>query len=182
MEQIRQNWRFVSLALRLTWCASPRLLLSLLFLLGIRSILPSLQLLLSGIIINRVAIDLGLSKTFDAFASQVSLAVSIAIAGVILALSQVIDPCLSTLESLAGDQVTKYVSEELLRAANRWQGLERFEEPTFADDLKCARERAASAGLDLMVEGAQIALSLFTTVSLAVVLLSLHPLIPLILI
>src|SRR5260370_14341219 len=68
-----------------------------------------------------------------------------------------------------------------MQASNRWQGLERFEDPSFADDLQRALE-AATRGVDLVYFGAIVALALLTALSLSITLGGLHPLVPLLLI
>jgi ATP-binding cassette subfamily B protein len=77
--------------------------------------------------------------------------------------------------------LTGYVTERVMQAANRWQGLERFEDPGTADDLKRARE-AANRGVDLVYFGAIIATALLTATFLSIILARLHPLVPLLLV
>ena len=110
------------------------------------------------------------------------LGVWIVLAVVAVAVGQLIQPFSATLQSQVGDRLTGYVTEQLIRAANRWQGLARFEDPAMADDLQRSRRYASGSGLDLIVNGAQTVLVVFTASGLVLVLGSLHPLLPLVLI
>lgn len=77
-----------------------------------------------------------------------------------------------------GDRLSGYVMGQLIRAANSWRGLVRFEDPEFADDLHNARNRAAQSGLNITREGTYMATATFTGVALFATLLKLHPLAP----
>ncbi|MGH3489633.1 MAG: hypothetical protein ACRDP8_17225, partial [Actinopolymorphaceae bacterium] len=94
------------------------------------------------------------------------------------ALGQLIQPLSRTFQSLVGDRVVGHVTGELIRATNRWQGLARFEDPSFADDLDRAGKYAARSGLEIVTYGARTLLLLCTAVGLAGVLAGLHPLAP----
>jgi ATP-binding cassette subfamily B protein len=181
-EQFQETKRLAWLAVQLVWQASPRLLIGILALLVLQAILLPLQLALSRLVIDRVAFDLGLSNNVDPMASQLPLLAWIALAAVSLGLGQLIQPIVATFQSLAGDRLTGYVTEQLIRAANRWPGLARFEDPGFADDLQRARSRAGRGALELMVYGGRATVELFTAISLALMLLGLHPFIPFLLI
>ena len=182
MQQFTETRRLLWLAAHLVWRASPRLLVGILLLLMLQALLLPLQLALSRAVIDRAAFDLGLFTDLDSMAIQLPLPAWIGLAAAALALGQLIQPFSSTFQSLAGDRLTGYVTEQLIRAANRWQGLARFEDPGFADDLQRARKRAARGALDLMVFGGRAAVELFTAIGLALALLGLHPLVPLLLI
>ncbi len=182
MQQFTEARRLLWLAVQLVWRASPRLLVGILLLLMLQALLLPLQLALSRAVIDRAAFDLGLFTDLDSIAIQLPLLAWIGLAAAALALGQLIQPFSTTFQNLAGDRLTGYVAEQLIRAANRWQGLARFEDPGFADDLQRARKRAARGALDLMVFGGRAAVELFTAIGLALVLLGLHPLVPLLLI
>ena len=182
MQQFTEARRLLWLAVQLVWRASPRLLVGILLLLMLQALLLPLQLALSRAVIDRAAFDLGLFTDLDSMAIQLPLLAWIGLAAAALALGQLIQPFATTFQSLAGDRLTGYVAEQLIRAANRWQGLARFEDPGFADDLQRARKHAARGALDLMVFGGRAAVELFTATGLALVLFGLHPLVPLLLI
>ena len=182
MQQFTETRGLLWLAVHLVWRASPRLLVGILLLLMLQALLLPLQLALSRAVIDRAAFDLGLFTDLDSIAIQLPLLAWIGLAAAALALGQLIQPFSTTFQNLAGDRLTGYVAEQLIRAANRWQGLARFEDPGFADDLQRARKRAARGALDLMVFGGRAAVTLFTAIGLALVLLGLHPLVPLLLI
>ena len=173
----RTCWTTVKLA----WKAAPLLLVGVLLLFGVESLLPPLQLALSRAVIDSLAAPVGRTAALDPLVTHVPLAVWIALTIAVVALGQLIAPLIAILQSQAGDRLTGYVTEQVMQAANRWQGLERFEDPSFADDLKRARE-AATRGVDLVYYGAIVALALLTALSLSITLGGLHPLVPLLLI
>src|SRR3712207_4409100 len=176
--QFKEAARLAGMAVRLAWRASPRLMLGILLLLVVQALLSPLQLALSRAVLDRAAFDLGLVTTLDPLAGRLPLATWIVLAAVAVAAGQLVQPFALTFQSLVGDRLTAYVSEQLVLAANRWQGLQRVEDPTFADDLERGRKQAARSGLELMLHGASAAVALITAISLMVVLVGLHPLAP----
>jgi ATP-binding cassette, subfamily B, bacterial len=173
----RTCWTTVKLA----WKASPAVLVGVLLLFGVESLLPPLQLALSQAVIDSLAAPVGRTAALDPLVTHVPLAVWIALTIAVVALGQLIAALIAILQSQASDRLTGYVSEQVMLAANRWQGLERFEDPRFADDLHRARE-AATRSIDLVYFGAIVALAMLTALSLSITLVGLHPLIPLLLI
>ena len=180
--RLYESSRFAGLAVRLAWRASPVLLLAILLLLGLQALLSPLQLALSRAIIDRAALDLGLLSEAQGLVARWPLAAWIVLAAVAVVVSRLIQPFAVTFEALVGDRLTGYVTAQLIAAANRWQGLARFEDPAFADDLERARTQAATCGSDLILYGTRAALALFTAMGLSLVLASVHLLAPLLLI
>ncbi len=174
----RLCWTTVTLA----WKAIPVLLVGVLFLFGVQSGLSPLQLALSRAVIDSLAALAGRTAALDSSAPPVPLAVWIALTLAVVALGQLIAPVIAMLQSRASDRLTGYLTEQVILAANRWQGLARFEDPSFADDLHRAHESAARSGLDLIDYGSRTVLALLTALSLSITLVGLHPLIPLLLI
>ncbi|HEX6109533.1 MAG TPA: hypothetical protein VFZ02_08965, partial [Ktedonobacteraceae bacterium] len=150
----RTCWTTVKLA----WKASPAVLVGVLLLFGVESLLPPLQLALSRAVIDSLSAPLGRTAALDPLVTHVPLAVWIALTIAVVALGQLIAPLIAMLQSRASDRLTGYVTEQVMQAANRWQGLERFEDPSFADDLHRARE-AATRSIDLVYFGAVVALA-----------------------
>jgi len=173
----RTCWTTVKLA----WKAAPLLLVGVLLLFGIESGLTPLQLALSRAVIDKLAAPVGRTAALDPLVTHVPLAAWIALTLAVVALGQLVAPLTALLQSQASDRLTSYVTEQVMQAANRWQGLERFEDPGFADDLKRARE-AANRGVDLVYFGAIVASALLTALSLSITLGGLHPLVPFLLI
>jgi ATP-binding cassette subfamily B protein len=151
-------------------------------LLALQALLSPLQLALSRALIDRAAAALQLAAVRDPLAARLPLGAWIALAAAGVAAGQLIQPFVEAFQSLAGDRLTGYVSEQIISAANRWQGLARFENPGFFDDLERARRHASQAGLNVVVFVARSILSLFTIVGLALILLALHPLAPILII
>ena len=180
--QIRETARILRLALLLVWRSSSRLLVGFILLLVLQALLVPLQLALTRVVIDRAAFDLGLLENLDAAAALLPLLLWIGLAAAVLALGQLIQPFSSTFQSLAADRLTGYVTEQIIRAANRQQGLAPFEDPAFADDLQRARKRAPRGALNLIVYVGRAAIELFTAGGLALVLFALHPLVPFLLI
>ncbi len=180
--RLRESGRLAALAVQLAWRASPVLLLAILLLLGLQALLSPLQMVLSRAIIDRAALDLGLLSGDQGLVTRWPLAVWIVLAAVAVVVSRLIQPFAVTFEALVSDRLTGYVTAQLIAAANRWQGLARFEDPAFADDLERARTQAATSGSDLLLYGSRAALALFTAMGLVLVLVSVHPLAPLLLV
>lgn len=170
--------RLCGLALRITWRASPWFALGILLLLVLQAVLQPLQLALSRSVIDRMAFDLDITGTADSVVTSLPLATWIALMALVLVIGQLIQPFALTCQALVGDRLTGYITQELIIATNRWSGLSRFEDPQIADDLKLAQTQAASGGLKLLVYGGQAAAYLLTSLSLAIVLFRLHPLVP----
>ena len=177
-QHLQESGRLIRLAVRLAWRSSPRLALGILLLLVVQAVLSPLQLVLSRAVIDRAALDLGLLATAAGLVAEWPLAVWIVLAAAGVAVGQLLQPFAATFQSMAGDRLTGYVTEQLIRTANRWHGIARFEDPALADDLERARGPASNSGMSIMVYGAELVVALFTAVGLAVVLLALHPVVP----
>src|SRR5712692_3068121 len=174
----RLCWTTVQLA----WKAIPVLLVSVLLLFGIQAVLLPLQLALSRAIIDSLTALAGHTVAPDPTVHHLPLAIWIAFALAVVTLGQLIAPLIAVLQSRSSDCLTGYITEQVMLAANRWQGLERFEDQSFADDLHGAHEFATRSGLYMIDYGSRTVLALMTVLSLAVTLAGLHPLIPLLLI
>ena len=182
LQGIQETARILRLAVRLVWRSSPRLLVGFIILMLLQALLVPLQLALTRVVIDRAAFDLGLLENLDSAAALLPLLVWIGLTAAVLALGQLIQPFSSTFQGLAADRLTGYVTEQIIRAANRMQGLARFEDPDFADDLQRARKRSTRGALDLTLYVGRAAIEIFTASSLALVLFSLHPIVPFLLI
>lgn len=174
---VRTCWTTV----RLAWKGAPLLLIGVLLPFGLESALTPLQLWLSRAVIDKLAAPVGRTAMLDPLVTHVPLAAWIVLTLAIVALGQPVAPLSALLQSRASDRLTAYVTERVMQAVNRWQGLARFEDSSFADDLKRGRE-AADRGVDLVYFGAIVALALLTTLSLSITLAGLHPLVPVLLI
>jgi len=182
LKQFQETVRILRLAVLLVWRSSPRLLVGFVMLMFLQALLVPLQLALTRVVIDRAALDLGLLQNLDSAAAQLPLLVWIGLTAAALALGQLIQPFSSTFQGLAADRLTGYVTEQIIRAANRLQGLARFEDPDFADDLQRARKRSTRGALDLTIYVGRAAIELFTAGALALVLFALHPLVPFLLV
>ena len=170
-------------AFALTWRAHPVLVAATLVLLVVQAALPPLQLWFSQAIVDRISFDLALTAQASNLVRMLPLAAWIGLAAVAVGLAQFLQPLSATLHVMAGDRITGFLSAELMRATNRWQGLARFEDPKLADDLEYARLHIEEGGgLEVMANGARALLALFTVAGMALLLATLHPLVPLLLI
>lgn len=179
LRDVRETRRLLWLAIRMTWQASPPLVLGIVLLLALQAALPPLQLALSKAVIDRVALDFHLGGRPASLAASLPLGEWIALAACAVAAGQLVQPFSQTFQSLAGDRLAGSLSERMIRAANGWQGLARFEDPGFADDLQRVRQGADRMGLQLLFGSASIVLHLVTMAALALTLVGLHPLAPL---
>jgi len=181
-DQASETWRLGKLAVLLVWRTSPKSLIALLILVLLQAFLPPLQLVLLQAILDYTAYNLSLAPSLHPWIAQFPLLTWIILAAIVLAASQLAQPFIATFQSLIGDRLTGHVTEQVIQAANRWPGLMRFEDPSFVDDMQRARSRASRGGLDLVIYGSRAIVSLITAGGLAFLLLSLHPLAPLVLI
>jgi ATP-binding cassette subfamily B protein len=180
--QLRKTVLLSRQAVRLTWQAGPGLVFGIVALLVIQSALVPIELFFSKAIVDAAAFELGFQDDRPSLAGEWSLAVWIALSAAALMLGQLIQPVSSTFQSLIGDRLTHHVTERLIEATNRWQGLARFEDPAFADHMRRAQERAAWGGLHAILYGCEAVLALLTSIGLIVVLGRLHLLAPLLLV
>lgn len=170
------------LAVWLAWRAQPLLAGLMLLLIALQAALPPLLLWFTQALVDRLTLDLGLITQAPELVRLLPLAAWIGLAAGAVALSQFLQPLSATFQVMVDDRITGYVGRELIRVANSWQGLARFENPEFADDLAHARRYVGRGGIDIMRSGEWAALSLLTAFGMAVVLAALHPLAPIALI
>lgn len=177
-ERLRQTGEAARLALHLVWGAAPPLTLGLLALVALQGLLPLAQLALFRLVIDRLSFDLGVSTAVAPTALRLPLEAWIGMAALVVAATQLADPFVMTLRSIAADRLTGHMAQRLLAAGNSWVGLERFEDPTFADDLERARTVARRGILDLALYGARAAAGLVSLVGAVAILAGLHPAAP----
>ena len=178
-----ESVRLCRLAVSLAWRAHPALVGTTLLLLIVQAALAPLQLWFSQAIVDRLTFDLGLTLQVTGLTALLPLVAWVALAAAAIALSQFLQPLSSTLDAMAGDRITGFLSVELMRATNRWQGLARFEDPQTADDLDHARMYIEEGGgLEIMSYGTRTVLALFTVIGMVLLLATLHPLVPMLLV
>ena len=180
-QRVPETLQLCRLAVWLAWRAHPPLAVLTLLLLVLQAALPPVQLLFSQALVERLTFDLGLTAQIPDLARRLPLAAWIGLAAGAVALVQFIQPLSATLQSIASDRITGFAAGELMRTANRWQGLARFENPAIADDLAHARRYVRGSGITIMNYGTRAALAVFTAAGAALVLATLHPLAPLLL-
>lgn len=181
-QRVADSAALLGLGLRLGWRISPGMLTALGLLAVVQGMVPIAQLAAFKLVIDRVALDLGVGGTPDVWAARFGLEALVVAAAVVIAAGRMIEPVSATVQSLAGDRLNGAVGEEVIRAVNRWHGLERFEDPGFADDLQRVRSHAARGVLNLVLYGFRAAVQAATTIGVVVVLVRLHPLAPLLLV
>jgi ATP-binding cassette subfamily B protein len=182
LQQVRKSASLALLAIRLLWRTSPRLLVLLCLLLLLQAIFAPFELILARMVINRAALDLGIVSVADPWAAAFSLPIWIVLATGLIALSQLLQPFITTFQSMIGDRMTGSMMERLIETVNQWKGLSRFEDAAFADDLQRSRTSAARSGLILILFGARTASAVFSIVVFGVILARLNPLVPVVLI
>ncbi|MGI8913876.1 MAG: hypothetical protein ACR2JY_08895 [Chloroflexota bacterium] len=102
--------------------------------------------MLSRLVLDRAALDLGHVAGADALATRLPLFAWVLATAVVLAVGQLLQPLSGNFQSAAGDCLAGAVTERLMLAVSGWQGLARFEDPGLADDLERARKRGAQGG------------------------------------
>ena len=180
--RMRQAARLGRLAILLTWRTSPGLLAAILALLALQAAIHSLRLAAARLVVDRAALDLGLAAVSSPLVAGLPLPAWLALAAATLVAGHLVRLVVLTFQAVVGDRVTGYVTRQLIAAANRWQGIARFEDPGFADDLQIARTRAARSGINVLRVGGDCVLWLFNAAGAAVVLITLHPLVPLLIV
>ena len=170
------------LAVWLAWRAQPLLGSLLLLLFAVQAALPPLLLWFTQALVDRLTFDLGLTAQASDVVRLLPLGAWIGLAAAAVAFSQFLQPLSATFQVMVDDRITGFVGRELIRVANSWQGLARFENPQFADDLAHARRYVGGGGIDIMRTGEFAALSLLTAIGMAVLLAALHPLVPIVLV
>ncbi|MCY4436653.1 MAG: ABC transporter ATP-binding protein [Chloroflexi bacterium] len=166
------------LAVWLAWRAQPLLAGLMLMLIALQSALPPLLLWFTQALVERLTLDLGLTAQAPELVRLLPLGAWIGLAAAAVALSQILQPLSATFQVMVDDRITGFVGRELIRVANSWQGIARFEDPAFADDLAHARRYVSGGGMDVMRSSEVAVLSLFTAIGMAAVLAALHPLVP----
>ncbi len=178
-ERAPETLHLFRLAVWLTWRAHPPLAFLTLLLLVMQAALLPLQLWFAQALVERLTFDLGITAQVPTWVRTLPLWAWIGLAAAAVALIQFLQPLSATLHVMAGDRITGFARGELIRTANRWQGLARFEDPQTADDLAHARRYVRGSGVDIMMYGTRAALTLFTVAGMVLVLAALHPLVPL---
>ncbi len=153
-----------------------------LLLFALQAALPPLLLWFTQALVDRLTFDLGLTAQAPDVVRLLPLGAWIGLAAAVVALSQFLQPLSATFQVMVDDRFTGFVGRELIRVANSWQGLARFENPQFADDLAHAHRYVRGGGIDIMRPGEFAALSLFTAIGMALVLGALNPLVPIVLV
>ena len=183
IRQLLETIHLCRVAFALTWRAHPILVAVTLMLLVVQAALPPLQLWFSQAIVDRISFDLALTTQASNLVHMLPLAAWIGLAAAAVGLAQFLQPLSGTLHVMAGDRITGFLTVELIRATNRWQGLARFEDPQLADDLKYARWHIEEGGgLEIMTYGTRALLALFTIIGMVLLLATIQPLVPLLLV
>ncbi len=91
-ERLGKTAHLSRLAVRLVWLVSPGLALGIVALVVAEAVLGPLQLALSKLVVDRVALDLGLLDTSGGLVSRLPLAVWALLAAIVLAAGQLIQP------------------------------------------------------------------------------------------
>ena len=167
-------------SLALVFAAAPQQTAALGVLMLLQAALPVGVLWASRGIVNAAV------RSFSGDRATVGLALSlsgwIAIAVGVIVIQQLLAPLSQAAQEAVGDRLTAHLNGELIAAVNRWRGLARFEDPTFANHLATARERAVTGPFNLLYYGEHLLGRLFTVVAMSVALWRLHPLAPLLVI
>lgn len=164
-----ESIRLLGLAVRLVWPIAPVLMIGLCLLMVLQAIIPVAQLQFT-------------QHAVDSLTSQGNRAVLwLALLGAALLATVLMSPVSGLLQAVLGDRLTIRVTRSVLVACNSWRGLERFEDPTFADDLDVARNRTNRI-LDVVNYASRFVVDLIGAVGVAITLGGLNPAVPIVLI
>ena len=178
LARTQQTFQLLGLAVRMVWRVGPLLLIGLGVLLVIQALVQPAQLQFMQRAVDALTHSLGLPGSEPSAGHPVlwfGLLAAALLCGVL------IGPISSLVQALLGDRLGVHLSRAVLQACHSWRGLQRFEDPAFADDLSITRTKTRSA-LDVVNYSARAAVSLVSVVAIAITLGGLHPLAPVLLI
>ncbi|HEY9292098.1 MAG TPA: ABC transporter ATP-binding protein [Microlunatus sp.] len=167
------------LSVRMVWRVGPWLLIGLTGLLVLEAMVPPAQLRFT-----QQAVD-DLTRALDLPGADPNApghpVLWFGLLGAALLAGVLIGPISGLIQALLGDRLAAHLSRAVLQTCNSWPGLQRFEDPVFADDLAVTRTRTTSA-LDVVNYSSRVVVSLVSVIGIAITLGGLHPLAPVLLI
>src|SRR5712692_3654720 len=163
--------RGVAFTFRLLVSAAPRVAIVLVVLTVLQAVLPILNVWLTRLIVNNLASGEGVSRLIAPL--LIYLAFHLGTAG--------LAPSVSALEGLVSERLTGHVGLLVLSRVNTLTDLSRFEDPALYDDLKTIGERVPHLARNLLRSTTEAAQAGLAAAGLCLLLASLHPLIPLVL-
>ena len=179
LTRAKDSFQLFGLAVRMVWRVGPLLLIGLSSLLVLEALIQPAQLQFTQRAVDDLVRSLQLPGSMDTGPGRPIL--WFALLAIALLAGVLIGPVSSLMQALLGDRLGAHLSRTVLQTCNSWQGLRRFEDPTFADDLSITRNRTSSA-LDVVAYSSRSAVALISVIAIAVTLGGLHPLAPIVLI
>jgi ATP-binding cassette, subfamily B, bacterial len=161
----------------LVLAAAPKQTAALGIVMVLQATLPVATLWASRGVVNAAVASVGsqgvaASSPATPFAAWIALAV-----GAIVA-QQLLAPFAQAAQEAVSDRLQAHVNGELIAAVNRFRGLARFEDSTFANHLATARQQAVSGAFSLLYYGGNLVGRLFIIVAMSATLWRLQPLAP----
>lgn len=137
----------------------------------VQSLLPVFNVWLTGVIVNNLAAGLGTWSLVGPLVAYLTLDLSTAALG----------PALSATQAVAAERLTCRVNMLVLSKVNTFTDLTRFEDPGLLDELQTIQRDAPTLPKNVLKVTAAVAQQVTTTTGLCILLASLHPFIPLLL-
>lgn len=154
-------------SLPLLWQAAPREALFLSILLLLQGVLPGISIWINKQVVDTVAQKLG-AEADTGFWSVPLLAIAWLVA---VFLQTLVSPWESAASSNLGEKLTARVNLKLMRKANSFGDLARFEDANFYDELQLIQEQAGQEPYNLLSIIVRSSRGIFTTIT-AIILLA----------
>ncbi|MBD6617651.1 ABC transporter ATP-binding protein [Komarekiella sp. 'clone 1'] len=176
LEPVREYTKALFRALRLLWTAAPRETVFMAIAILLQGLVPALSIWISKLVVDTVAAALTQNENLE----QVS--VVILVAGWIgaLLLELLLNPWVEAAQGNINDKLTAHISLLLMRKADTFADLSRFEDSEFYDELQLLQKEVSYQPLNLLQNLSGGTQSLITLVAMIVLLIPLGLWIPLV--
>jgi ATP-binding cassette, subfamily B, bacterial len=165
-------------SLALVLVAAPKQTIALGAVMALQALLPVGTLWASRGVVNAAVQSFGGTGPATNGGSVLPFGGWIALAVAAIVAQQLLAPCSQAAQEAVSDRLQAHVNGELIAAVNRFRGLARFEDPSFANHLATAREQAVGGAFNLLYYGGGLVGRLFTIAAMSATLWRLQPLAP----
>jgi ATP-binding cassette subfamily B protein len=167
----RSFGRALGFALRLLVEAGPRLAVALGILTLLQAALPPLNVRLTQLIVNHLTGD----PAGASLSALLALYLALHLATAVLA------PKLNAVQAVVNERLTGGMNLRLLARVNAFSDLAPFEDPALHNELQALEEQAPYMSRDLIRAVAEVCEGVLTALGLCLLLASIHPLVPVLL-
>lgn len=163
-------------SLPLLWKAAPKEMMFLILAIFLQGLLPAISVWITKLIVDTIAMAVTSERALN------SMMVGSLVAGWIgaLLLQTLLNPWIAAIQGNLNDKLMAHVSLLLMRKANTFPGLSRFEDSKFYDELKILQEQIKYQPLNFLHSLVELGRSLITLLAMVVLLIPLGFWIPLV--